>query len=205
MVITISRETGSGGHTIGKMLAERLGYDFYDKELISLVSKETHLDEGTIAENGENMSDKTYIDMASGFIPFSRKAKIPVDKIQQTQNKLIQSIAEKGNCVIVGRGADYILSGKKDAFHIFIHANMEHRIARVQRHEGISGEESRIRRELEVKDHSRGMLYQFFTGREWGRVANYNLSVDTGIFTKTQATEIILDAINKYNGGKNNA
>ncbi len=49
------------------------------------------------------------------------------------------------------------------------------------------------------------MLYQFFTGREWGRVANYNLSVDTGIFTKTQATEIILDAINKYNGGKNNA
>ena len=205
MVITISRETGSGGHTIGKMLAERLGYDFYDKELISLVAKETHLDEGTIAENGENMSDKTYIDMASGFVPFSRKDKIPVDKIQQTQNKLIQSIAEKGNCVIVGRGADYILSGKKDTFHIFIHANMEHRIARVQRHEGISGEESRIRRELEVKDHSRGMLYQFFTGREWGRVANYNLSVDTGIFTKTQATEIILDAINKYNGGKNNA
>lgn len=205
MVITISRETGSGGHTIGKMLAERLGYDFYDKELISLVAKETHLDEGTIAENGENMSDKTYIDMASGFIPFSRKAKIPVDKIQETQNKLIQSIAEKGNCVIVGRGADYILSGKKDAFHVFIHANMEHRVARVQRHEGISGEENRIRRELEVKDHSRGMLYQFFTGREWGRVANYNLSVDTGIFTKTQATEIILDAINKYNGGKNNA
>ncbi len=205
MVITISRETGSGGHTVGKMLAEQLGYDFYDKELISLVAKETHLDEGTIAENGENMSDKTYIDMASGFIPFSRKAKIPVDKIQQTQNKLIQSIAEKGNCVIVGRGADYILSKKKDAFHIFIHANMEHRIARVQRHEGIFGEESRIRRELEVKDHSRGMLYQFFTGREWGRVANYNLSVDTGIFTKTQATEIILDAINKYNGGKNNA
>lgn len=205
MVITISRETGSGGHTIGKMLAERLGYNFYDKELISLVAKETHLDEGTIAENGENMSDKTYIDMASGFIPFSRKDKIPVDKIQETQNKLIQSIAEKGNCVIVGRGADYILSGKKDAFHVFIHANMEHRVARVQRHEGISGEENRIRRELEVKDHSRGMLYQFFTGREWGRVANYNLSVDTGIFTKTQATEIILDAINKYNGGKNNA
>ncbi len=148
MVITISRETGSGGHTIGKMLAEQLGYDFYDKELISLVAKETHLDEGTIAENGENMSDKTYIDMASGFIPFSRKAKIPVDKIQETQNKLIQDIAKKGNCVIVGRGADYILSGKKDAFHVFIHANMEHRVARVQRHEGISGEENRIEENL---------------------------------------------------------
>lgn len=205
MVITISRETGSGGHTVGKMLAKQLGYDFYDKELISLVAKEMHLDEETIAENGENMSDKTYLDMASGFIPFSRKDRVPIDKIQETQNKLIQSIAEKGNCVIVGRGADYILAGRTDAFHVFIHANMEHRIARVQRHDGISGEESRIRRELEVKDHSRGMLYQFFTGREWGKVSNYNLSVDTGVFTKTQAMELILCAIEKYNGGKSNA
>ena len=205
MVITISRETGSGGHTVGKMLAQRLDYDFYDKELISLVAKEMHLDEETIAENGENMSDKTYIDMASGFIPFSRKDKVPVDKIQETQNKIIQTIAQKGNCVIVGRGADYVLASKKDAFHVFIHANMKHRIERVQRHDGISGEENRIRRELEVKDHSRGMLYQFFTGREWGHVSNYNLSIDTGIFTKTQATELILDAMEKYNGGKNNA
>lgn len=205
MVITISRETGSGGHTVGKMLAEQLGYDFYDNELISLVAEEMHLDKGIIVENGENMSDKTYIDMASGFIPFSRKDRIPVDKIQETQNKLIQVIADKGNSVIVGRGADYILSERKDAFHVFIHANMEHRIERVQRHDGISGEESRIRRELEVKDHSRGILYQFFTGREWGHVSNYNLSVDTGIFTKTQAMEIILDAIEKYNGGQNNA
>ena len=164
-----------------------------------------HLDEEIIAENGENMSDKTYIDMASGFIPFSRKEKVPVDKIQETQNKLIRTIAEKGNCVIVGRGADYILSGNEDAFHVFIHANMEHRIERVQRHDGISGEEKRIQRELEVKDHSRGMLYQFFTGREWGHVSNYNLSIDTGVFTKTQATEIILDALKKYNVGKNNA
>lgn len=58
---------------------------------------------------------------------------------------------------------------------------MKHRIAKVQRHDGISGEENRIRRELEVKDHSRGMFYQFFTYKEWGHVSNYNLSVDTGM------------------------
>ena len=200
MIITISRETGSGGHTVGKMLARQLDYDFYDKEIISLVAKEMDLDESVIAENGENMSDKTYLDMASGFIPFSRKERVPFDKIQAAQNKLIQTIAQKGNCVIVGRGADYILSDRKDAFHVFIHANMEHRIERVQRHDGISGEENRIRRELEVKDNSRGMFYQFFTGREWGRVSNYNLSVDTGVFSKTQAMELILSAIEKYNG-----
>ncbi len=205
MIITISRETGSGGHTIGKMLAKQLGYDFYDREIISLVAKEMNLNEAVVAENGENMSDNTYIDMISGFVPFSRKNKVPLDKIQETQNRLIKTIAAKGNCIIVGRGADYILADKKDAFHVFIHANMEHRIKRVQRHDGISGQESRIRRELEVKDHSRGMLYQFFSGREWGQVSNYNLSIDTGIFTKTQAKEIILNAIEKYQGGKNNA
>ena len=205
MIITISRETGSGGHTIGKILAEKLDYDFYDKEIISMVAKETKLDEGTIAENGEYISDKTYIDLASGYIPFSRKAKIPVDQIQESQKKIIEEIAKKGNAVIVGRGADAILSGRKDAFHIFIHANMEHRVARVQRHDGISGEESRIKRELEVKDRSRGMFYQFFTGREWGHVSNYNLALDTGVFSKEEATEIILDAIQKYEGGKKNA
>lgn len=93
MIITISRETGSGGHTIGKMLAEQLGYSFYDRELISLVAKEMHLDEKIIAENGEIMSDQTYMDMTSGFIPFSRKSKVPVDKIQEAQTGLIQAIA----------------------------------------------------------------------------------------------------------------
>lgn len=203
MIITISRETGSGGHTVGQMLAKELGYDFYDKEIISLAAKDLHLDEATIEENGENMSDNTYIDIATGFIPFSRKNKVPVEEIQAAQDKLIQTIAEKGNCVIVGRGADYILRNRKDAFHVFIHANMQHRIDRVQRHDGISGEESRIRRKLEVKDHSRRMFYQFFTGREWGHVSNYHLSIDTSVFTKSQAMDLILNAIEKYQKGEN--
>lgn len=159
MIITISRETGRGGHTVGKMLAERLGYAFYDKEIIQEVAREMHLDEKTVLENGETMSDQTYMDMVSGYIPFSRKEKVPFEEIKRRQDQLIERIAEKGNCVIVGRGSDYILAGRKDAFHVFIHADMEYRIARVQRHDGITGEERRIRRELEVKDHSRGMFY----------------------------------------------
>lgn len=205
MIITISRETGSGGHTVGEMLAQKLGYAFYDRELIALVAREMHLDEATVAENGENMSDKTYLDLASGFIPLSRRASVPMDQIQETQSRLIRTIAAQGDCVIVGRGADFILADRRDAFHVFIHANMDHRVKRVQRHENVTGQEARIRRELEVKDHSRGMFYRFFTGREWGQVGNYNLSVDTGIFTKTQAADIILYALEKYNGGNSNA
>ena len=205
MIITISRETGSGGHTIGKMLAERIGYDFYDKEIITEIAKEMNVDEKLISDNGESMSDATYMDMVSGFVPFSRKERVPFEEIKEAQDKLLTQIAERGNCIIVGRGADYIFANRKDAFHVFIHADMDHRVARVQRHDGITGQDKRIRRELEVKDHSRGMYYQYFTGREWGKVGNYNLSIDTSVFTKTQAVELIMAALERYEGGRTNA
>lgn len=205
MIITISRETGSGGHTIGQMLAKRLGYDFYDKEIVADVAGQMHLDEEMILENDEYMSDQTFIDMASGFIPFSRKSRIPFDEIKAKQDQLIQKIAAKGNSVIVGRGADYVLKDFPDTFHVFIHANMAHRIARVQRHEGIGDQEARIRRELKVKDHSRGLFYQYFTGQTWGTVQNYHLSIDTSIFSKTQATALIVDAIEKSKRGEKHA
>ena len=205
MIITISRETGSGGHTVGKMLAERLGYDFYDKEIITEIAIEMNVDEKLISDNGESMSDATYMDMVSGFVPFSRKERVPFEEIKEAQDKLLTQIAERGNCIIVGRGADYIFANRKDAFHVFIHADMDHRVARVQRHDGITGQDKRIRRELEVKDHSRGMYYQYFTGREWGKVGNYNLSIDTSVFTKTQAVELIMAALERYEGGRTNA
>lgn len=195
MIITISRETGSGGHTVGQMLAKKLGYDFYDREIVAEVAKEMHIDENVILENGENMSDKTYLDMVSGFVPFSRKEKIPFDQIKETQDNLIRKIAQHDNCVIVGRGADYILKDWSNAFHVFIHADMEHRVARVQRHENAVNQERRIRRELEVKDHSRGMYYNYFCGKKWGDVGNYNLSIDTSLFTKTQSVNLIITAL----------
>jgi len=195
LVITISRETGSGGHTVGRLLAERCGYDFYDKEIVASVASKMGIDEKLILENGENMSDQDYIDMKSGFVPYYRKAEVPYEEIKEAQDKVIKSIAKKGNCVIVGRGADYILRERNDVFHVFIHADMEHRVKRVQRHEGVTGQEERIRRELEQKDRSRATYYRYFTQKEWGKVENYTISLDAGIFTKTQCTELIIQAI----------
>lgn len=195
LVITISRETGSGGHTVGRLLAERCGYDFYDKEIVASVASKMGIDEKLILENGENMSDQDYIDMKSGFVPYYRKAEVPYEEIKEAQDKVIKSIAEKGNCVIVGRGSDYILRERNDVFHVFIHADMEHRVKRVQRHEGVTGQEERIRRELEQKDRSRATYYRYFTQKEWGKVENYTISLDAGIFTKTQCTELIIQAI----------
>ncbi len=195
MVITISGETGSGGHTIGKLLAEKLGYAFYDKEIVASAAGEMGIDEKLILENGENMSDQDYIDMKSGFIPHCRKPEVPYEEIREAQDRVIRSIADKGNCIIVGRGADFILRGRSDVINVFIHADMEHRVRRVQRHEGVTGQEERIRRELERKDRSRTMYYRYFTEEEWGRAENYTIALDTGVFTKTQCAELIIRAL----------
>ncbi len=195
MIITISRETGSGGHTVGRLLAERLDYDFYDKEIVASVASKMGIDKKLILENGENMSDQDYIDMKSGLVPHYKKAEVPYEEIKEAQDKVIKSIADKGNCVIVGRGADYILRGRDDIFHVFIHADMEHRVKRVQRHEGVTGQEERIQKELVQKDRSRATYYRYFTQKEWGKVENYTLSLDSGIFTKTQCTELIIQAV----------
>ena len=82
---------------------------------------------------------------------------------------------------------------------------MQHRVARVQRHENVSGQEMRIQRELEVKDHSRSMYYNYFCGKEWGKVENYNLSIDTSIFSKTQSMELIIMAMKMIKEGMKNA
>lgn len=195
MIITISRETGSGGHTVGKLLAEKLGYAFYDKEIVASAARKMGIDEKLILENGENMSDQDYIDMKSGFIPHYKNAEVPYEEIREAQDKVIRSIADKGNCVIVGRGADFILRRRSDVVNVFIHADMEHRIRRVQRHEGVTGQEERIRKELEDKDRTRTTYYRYFAGGEWGKVENYTLALNAGIFTKTQCAELVIRAI----------
>jgi cytidylate kinase len=199
MIIAISRQTGSGGHTVGKLLAEKLGYEFYDKEIVAEVATHMDIDEKLVLDSGENMSDQDYLDLQSGFIPYYKEASIPYDEMMEAQNKVIHKIAENGNCVIVGRGAAEILDDRDDVFSVFIHASMEHRIERVQRHEGVTGKEDFIRKELEEKDHTREIYHRYFFKKEWGRVENYHMALDTTVFTKTDITELIIEAISKFN------
>jgi len=205
-IITVSRETGSGGHSIAKTLSDELGFDFYDAEIVMQVAREMKLDYKTISESGEFMTDETYMDMTAGIIPynpFSRKKPIPYDKIQQLQTKLIKEIADKGNCVIVGRGADAILKDYPNAMHVFIHADMKHRLERVKNRENIVGnaDDERIQNELDQKDHARAAFYRYYSGREWGRVSNYGIVLDTGIIGERKCCDIIKNILE----GENNA
>lgn len=199
-IITISRETGSGGHSIGKMLADRLGYAFYDKEFVAEVARETGIDAETILQNGEYMAEGAFFERAIGIAPVTRSGKIPYEEIKRVQDGLIRRIAEKGNCVIVGRGADYILRNDPRALHVFIHASMDYRVRRVQEKDGLTGQEARIRKELEVKDRSRGTYYQYYTDRKWGKVANYHLVLDAGLFGQEQCCDMICGALAYLNG-----
>jgi cytidylate kinase len=198
MIIAISRQTGSGGHAVGKILAEKLGYEFYDKEIVAKAATNMDIDDKLVLESGEHMSDQDYLDLQSGFIPYYKKAEIPYDEIKEAQDKVIHKIAENGNCVIVGRGAAEILTDRDDVFSVFIHSSMERRIEYVKRNEGFSGDDEQIRNELEEKDHSREIYHRYFFKKEWGRIENYHMTLDTTVFTKDNCADLIMAALDKF-------
>ena len=134
-IITISREFGSGGRSIGKAVADALGIPFYDKELIKKVAEETGMSPEYVENAGEYAPGKSFL----SYLPSLERQPGPAggisasDILWSIQSKVILELAEKGSCVIVGRCADYILKDNPNAFHIFIHASTEFRAERIVR------------------------------------------------------------------------
>ena len=184
-IITISREFGSGGRTIGKKLAEKLGIPCYDSELIHKIAQESGFEESYIRDAGEYTP--------AGFMAsvFSNRAYGPTneDYLWEIQYKIITELAEKGSCVIVGRCADYILREKADCLRVFIHADMEYREKRIVEVYG-EREESPEQR-LKDKDRRRAAYYRFYTDRKWGYAQNYHLCLDSGKVGLERCVDII--------------
>lgn len=148
-IITISRQCGSGGHTIGEKLAERLKVPLYDKKILKIVAERSGLAEETIATIGEYANAKLLYMIASNmFLVYnvSDKRNMPLhDQVNAFQTELIKELAEKESCIIIGRCADYILRGCSDALHIFIHADSKDRCRRVVAEHGIDEKEAASR------------------------------------------------------------
>ncbi len=195
-IITISREFGSGGRTIGKEVAKILGYEYYDKDLVKMVALETGLDEGFIEQEGEYASGKNILSyiFSSSNRPVMNGMTMD-DFLWVMQRKIVLDIAEKGHCVIVGRCADYILKDRSDCLNVFVHSSMENRAERIVRLYGES--EKSPEKRLEEKDKKRSLYYKRHTGREWGMSQNYNLSIDSGMFGIDKCVDIILDLAEK--------
>lgn len=184
-IITISREFGSGGRTIGKKVAEQLGIPCYDAELIHKLSQESGFAESYIQEAGE-YTPGNYLSSV-----FTNRAFGPTneDILWELQCRVISDLAEKGPCVIVGRCADYILKDKADCLNVFIHADMAFRAKRIVQEYG-EREDSPEQR-LKDKDKRRAAYHRFYTNMKWGRSQNYHLAMDSGVLGIDQCVKTI--------------
>ena len=192
-VITVSRQFGSGGRTVGRQLAERLNIPFYDRELVKQVAEETGFDTKFIEENGEFSPSKSIFSFAvSQGVPCMQNGLSVSDFIFCMQRQVILKLAEKP-CVIVGRGADYILRDRDDVFDVFIHASMENRADRIVRLYGES--EKKPEQRLADKDKKRKIYYKHYTDREWGDAKNYDMCLDSGRIGIDKCVDLIIDAI----------
>ena len=192
-VITVSREFGSGGRTVAKLAAEKLGYDFYDNEIILKVVKESGLSQEIVEKYDEYATYKNSflysIAMNAGADAYGGMSF--GNHVHYCHLKIIKDLAEKGNCVIVGRGGDYILRDRDDCLNVFICADMEFRKNWVLTHYGET--DKKIENRLKDKDARRKVFYRSFTMREWGMCSNYHLSLDSGVIGIEKCVDIICD------------
>ena len=196
-IITVSREFGSGGRTIGKMLAERLYLKYYDKELVKRISLETGFDPKYIEEHGEYAQSRSIFSYMFGAQshPEVMKGMTPADFLWCMQRDIILDIAEKEECVIVGRCADYILRDRDDCLNVFIHAPKDKRAERIVKLYGESDVAPEKR--LDDKDARRKVNYRHFTGREWGVAQNYHMALDSGTLGIEGCVDLIAAAFRR--------
>jgi len=193
-VITIARGYGSGGKTMGKMLAEELGVHFYDRELLRLASDESGINEELFGKADEQLKKSLLFRIArkeykGQLIPPDREDFVSNDNLFNYQAKVIRELAEQESCIIVGRCADYILKDMDNVVKIFVHASVEDCVERLEDMFHLP------KKELEKKvidtDKRRSEYYKYYTGRNWADAMNYDLCLNSGKLGFDKCVEIV--------------
>ncbi len=191
-IINVGRQFGSGGGFVAKAIGRKLGIPVYDNELISKAAEESGYSK-SVFEGGEKR--KSLFSMssffASGRLPFGESSGyINDDMLFKIQSDVIRNIAEKGDAIIVGRCADYILRDL-DCLDVFVCAPMDYRVQRLVKNEGLDPEEAEelMRR----KDRTREAYYNFYTFGSWGVASNYDLCVDSSILGIEGTADFVID------------
>lgn len=180
-IITIGREFGSGGRELGRRLAEELGFEYYDKEIVTEISKKTSLSEGYVRSVVECKPHQLYpITIGKSIAYVGDYQFTQMQSVYQAQDCIIKDLASKSDCVIVGRCADYILR-EQTPYRIFVYADLASRLnrcmARAEEGEGIT--EKEMKQRIHEIDKGRAKYYDFYTGQKWGAKENYDLLVNT--------------------------
>ena len=195
IVITIARGFGSGGRTIGKLLAKRLDCDCYDNELIRLASEESGINLELFGKADEKVKTslfKRYNRSYGEYVLSPDTADfVSDDNLFNYQAKIIRDLAEKKNCVIIGRCGDYILKDSPNVVRLFVYADEKTCVSHVTELYGMR--ENEAKKEIERIDKSRAAYYKYYTGRDWYDVSNYDLCINTSSVDFETAVDIICD------------
>lgn len=180
IVITISREYGSGGHYVGELLAKKMGLNFYDKNLINLISKKSGLSKEYVEENSQKLASFKYIDNND-------------DRIFIAEEKVIKDLAKKESCVIVGRCADYILKDNKDTIKVFLYSSSQDKVKRAVKYYNL--EEDKALKEINKINSERAKHYKYYTNRDWYDFANYDIALNVDYLGVEKTAELLEQVI----------
>lgn len=196
IVITIARSYGSGGKTLGELLAKDLGIPCYDRELIRMASDESGINEALFGKADEKKKGrslfKTIKPYSGGVLPPESSDFVSDDNLFNLQAKIIKDLAEKESCIIIGRCADYVLKDRKDVLRLYFYATEEDCLVRLK---NISGEpEKELVKKIHTIDKHRADYYKYYTGNDWNDTRNYDFCLNTG----SMSYEKLIDVVKAY-------
>lgn len=198
VIITIARQYGSGGKTLGKALAKNLGISCYDRELMRMASDESGIAERMFGEVDERLKNSLLFKISRNIyegqlIPPDSDDFTSSDNLFNYQAKIIRQLAEEESCVIIGRCADYVLKERKDVVSVFVHASKEYCMMRAKERLGYSDKE--VEKYIAKTDKNRAEYYKYHTGNVWYDARNYDLCLDNSKLTDEECIQVIKDYI----------
>ena len=189
MIITIGRQFGSGGKEIGEKVAQRLGYAFYDKEILTMAAENSGFSPAAMQHYDEKPSGSLIYSLYMTGAATSEN--LPLNQqLAFAQFNVIRKVAQADNCVIVGRCADYVLREKKNLLTVYLHAPMTYRVGRIMAEQAIENT-TLAEKTIKKQDKARADYYNFFTHKKWGDAGSAMLSIDTSTLPSDQVAEAI--------------
>ena len=198
IIINIGRQIGSGGRLIAKKLSEELNFSFYDRELLNLAAHESGISEKFFEQADEHKGFfKSLLNIHIPLIGESNfyKNDLSQESLYKFQSDAILKAAKKGNCIFVGRTADYILRDFKNTINIFVTADIDQRIKNVCERRKIKCAEAR--KYIIDKEEARASYYNYYTGKQWGHSESYDLCINSSLLGIENTEAFIAELIKK--------
>ena len=187
MIITVGRQHGSNGHDIARLLAEELNMKCFDKEIVDEAAANSHFSK-EIFDSYDEKRVSAYVIPTPHYVGMNEGFRLNM-QVAAAQFDAMRNLADKGNCIFVGRCADYVLRNRKDVLSVFIMADMPFRIRTIMQRKGLN--EDQAKKLIKEVDKARSSYYKYYTDQIWGESENYDLCIDSSRIGVKGAVEVI--------------